>query len=51
MPDIKVTYFADYNLRSLWNHNLSDGVWATYVLKFGKASRIVAALGSHLAFV
>lgn len=36
VPDIKVTYFADCNLRSLWNHNLSDGVWATYVLKFGK---------------
>jgi glycosyltransferase involved in cell wall biosynthesis len=36
VPDIKVTYFADSDLKSLWNHNLSDGVWATYVLKFGK---------------
>lgn len=36
VPDIKVTYFADSDLKSLWKHNLSDGVWATYVLKFGK---------------
>lgn|SRR5574340_73691 len=36
VPDIKVMYFADSDLKSFWKHNLSDGVWATYVLKFGK---------------
>jgi glycosyltransferase involved in cell wall biosynthesis len=34
-PDIKVGYYADSNFRSYWKHNFADGVWATYVLKFG----------------
>jgi cellulose synthase/poly-beta-1,6-N-acetylglucosamine synthase-like glycosyltransferase len=35
VPDIRVTYYADPDLMTFWKHNLSDGVWATYVLKFG----------------
>ena len=36
MPRIKVAYYADPDLKAFWNHNFSDGVWTTYVLKFGK---------------
>ncbi|MCC2639809.1 MAG: putative glycosyltransferase [Nitrospira sp.] len=35
-PQIRVTYYADADLKSFWAHNFSDGVWTTYVLKFGK---------------
>jgi glycosyltransferase involved in cell wall biosynthesis len=35
LPDIKINYYADSNFRSYWKHNFADGVWATYVLKFG----------------
>lgn len=35
VPDIRITYFADADLAIFWRHSLSDGVWATYVLKFG----------------
>jgi len=34
VPSIQIDYFADRNLGSFWSHNFSDGVWATYVLKF-----------------
>jgi len=34
-PSIKVGYYADSNFRSYLRHNFADGVWATYVLKFG----------------
>ncbi len=34
VPDIVIDYFADPNLKALWRHSFSDGVWATYVLKF-----------------
>jgi lipopolysaccharide/colanic/teichoic acid biosynthesis glycosyltransferase len=36
VPDIRITYYADADLRSFWKHNFSDGVWVTYPLKFGK---------------
>jgi lipopolysaccharide/colanic/teichoic acid biosynthesis glycosyltransferase/GT2 family glycosyltransferase len=36
VPQIQVTYYADPDLKSFWTHNFSDGVWTTYVLKFGK---------------
>lgn len=35
VPDIVINYYADSNLKAFWRHNFSDGVWATYVLKFG----------------
>ncbi len=35
VPGIQINYFADSNLRSFWLHNFADGVWATYVMKFG----------------
>ncbi|WP_447599449.1 sugar transferase [Nitrospira sp. Nam80] len=35
-PQIQITYFADSDLGRFWQHNFSDGVWATYPLKFGK---------------
>jgi hypothetical protein len=35
VPDIVVRYYADSDLRGFWWHNFADGVWATYVLKFG----------------
>ena len=34
VPDIVINYYADPDLNSFWRHNLADGVWATYVLKF-----------------
>jgi GT2 family glycosyltransferase len=34
-PDIQVGYYADSSFRSYWKHNFADGVWTTYVLKFG----------------
>ncbi len=36
VPDIIVEYFADPDLGGFWRHNFADGVWATYVLKFGR---------------
>jgi glycosyltransferase involved in cell wall biosynthesis len=35
VPEIMVNYYADPNLKAFWKHNFADGVWATYVLKFG----------------
>jgi len=35
VPAIVINYYADHDLRAFWWHNFSDGVWATYVLKFG----------------
>jgi hypothetical protein len=35
VPEIVIHYCADANLRDFWRHNFADGVWATYVLKFG----------------
>ena len=35
VPEIVVNYFADATLGAFWKHNFADGVWATYVLKFG----------------
>src|SRR5215469_15357815 len=35
VPQIVVNYYADPDLRAFWNHNFADGIWATYVLKFG----------------
>jgi len=34
-PDIQVGYYADSNFQTYWKHNFADGVWTTYVLKFG----------------
>lgn len=34
-PEIVVDYYADSTLRAFRKHNFADGVWATYVLKFG----------------
>jgi len=36
VPDIVVNYAADANLRALRRHVFADGVWVSYVLKFGK---------------
>jgi len=35
VPEIAVAYRADPDLGAFWSHNFADGVWATYVLKFG----------------
>ena len=35
VPSIVTDYCADSDLESLWRHNFADGVWATYVVKFG----------------
>jgi glycosyltransferase involved in cell wall biosynthesis len=35
VPEIVINYRADSNLRTFWRHNFADGLWATYVLKFG----------------
>jgi GT2 family glycosyltransferase len=35
VPQIRVTYYADADFHTLWSHSFSDGVWTTYVLKFG----------------
>jgi cellulose synthase/poly-beta-1,6-N-acetylglucosamine synthase-like glycosyltransferase len=34
VPEIVINYYADPDLKAFWWHNFSDGVWATYVLKF-----------------
>ena len=39
LPEIVINYYADSNFSKFWKHNFADGVWVTYVLKFGsKAS-------------
>lgn len=35
VPKIVIDYLADPTLKAFWLHNFADGVWATYVLKFG----------------
>lgn len=35
VPEIVINYCADSDLRTFWKHNFADGLWATYVLKFG----------------
>jgi len=35
VPEIVTEYHADADLGALWRHNFADGVWATYVMKFG----------------
>jgi hypothetical protein len=36
VPDIVIRYSADANLRAFRKHVFADGVWVSYVLKFGK---------------
>lgn len=36
VPDIVVNYAADGDLRTLRRHVFADGVWVSYVMKFGK---------------
>lgn len=38
-PGIVAYYRSDPTLWRFWRHNLSDGFWATYPLKFGSALR------------
>ena len=35
-PDVVVNYVADADLRALRQHVFADGVWISYVMKFGK---------------
>lgn len=35
VPEIRVRYFADSTWSVFWRHNFADGLWVTYVLKFG----------------
>lgn len=35
VPEIVINYCADPDLKTFWKHNFADGLWATYVLKFG----------------
>jgi len=35
-PDVVVNYVADADLRALRRHVFADGVWVSYVMKFGK---------------
>jgi glycosyltransferase involved in cell wall biosynthesis len=36
VPEIVVNYGADANLKKFWKHNFADGVWTSYVIKFGR---------------
>jgi glycosyltransferase involved in cell wall biosynthesis len=36
VPDVVVNYLADADLRALRRHVFADGVWISYVMKFGK---------------
>jgi glycosyltransferase involved in cell wall biosynthesis len=36
VPDVIINYLADANLRALRRHVFADGVWVSYVMKFGK---------------
>lgn len=35
VPQIVVNYGADPTLKKFWKHNFADGVWTSYVMKFG----------------
>jgi succinoglycan biosynthesis protein ExoA len=35
VPQIVVSYHADPTLKKFWKHNFADGVWTSYVMKFG----------------
>jgi glycosyltransferase involved in cell wall biosynthesis len=35
VPEIVIRYFADSTWPAFWRHNFADGLWVTYVLKFG----------------
>lgn len=39
VPDAVIYYRCDASLWRFWRHNLSDGFWATYPLKFGAVLR------------
>jgi glycosyltransferase involved in cell wall biosynthesis len=36
VPDVVINYAGDANLRAFRRHVFADGVWVSYVLKFGK---------------
>lgn len=36
VPQIVVNYGADSTLKKFWKHNFADGVWTSYVMKFGR---------------
>jgi GT2 family glycosyltransferase len=36
VPDVIINYVADANLRGFRRHVFADGVWISYVMKFGK---------------
>jgi hypothetical protein len=36
VPDVVISYTADGNLRAFRRHVFADGVWVSYVMKFGK---------------
>ncbi len=36
VPEIVVNYGADATLEKFWNHNFADGIWTSYVMKFGR---------------
>ena len=36
VPDVIINYAADANLRAFRRHVFADGVWVSYVMKFGK---------------
>jgi succinoglycan biosynthesis protein ExoA len=36
VPDVMIHYVADANLRAFRRHVFADGVWISYVMKFGK---------------
>jgi len=36
VPDVVINYATDANLRALRSHVFADGVWVSYVMKFGK---------------
>ena len=35
-PDIIGYYYPDATLKGFWKHNFTDGIWATYPLRFSK---------------
>jgi len=35
-PDIIGYYYSDATLKGFWKHNFTDGIWATYPLKFSR---------------
>ncbi len=58
VPDVVVNYVADADLRALRRHVFADGVWISYVMKFGKRAwswrhwvpaALVLSLGGALA--